>query len=97
MLLNLIILFIGSTNGEFFKRSPKQQIPKDLIIHQTHTSLTSCHLQCKMRQDCAGYGTETNDAVDGMFECFFIGYDNRKYYEKQSGEDTIGLLVVEMV
>ena len=54
-------------------------------------------MQCDMMSDCAGYGTQTNDAVGGMFDCFLIGYDTRKYYEKKSGEKTIGLFVVEMV
>ena len=95
--LTLAILIIGPTNGKFFRRQPRQEVRKDLIIHQTHTSLTSCHLQCKMRSDCMGYGTETSNPVDGLFDCLFIGYDIRTYHEKKSGEETIGLFVVDMV
>ena len=97
LLFTFTILLITSTNGEFFIRKPKQEIREDLIIHKTRTLLTSCHMQCDMMSECAAYGTETNDAVGGMFDCFLIGYDTRKYYEEKNGEKTIGLFVVEMV
>ena len=92
------ILLIGFTNGEFFLRKAKQEIHKDLIIHKLHTaSLTSCHMECDTMSDCFGYGTESDNLTGGLFDCFLIRYDTRKYWEKLSSNvETIGLYVVEM-